>query len=502
MGDVVSRSMYAASAAAVTAAHEDGTLSDDDWRTYLDLAEPWGSWSERVFPDLRQSVAPPWHREYTTHVWETSPSYTPAPVAPIFFRGGAKSTLTDRLALGLCLTGRRRFALVVRSDQAAADRAVTGIAASITPHVASMYPWAADPTVSTVTLVRHGVRQSVLNLGGRMTVLGVGLTGGVRGVLVDGRRPDIIALDDLDATADTARTIAAKRAYLLESVLPAEAAGGATVMYAQNLVRPDGLMAEVMRQSPGGPLDGAKIIGPIPMVEDPVIVDGVLTGGRPTWPDRYPIEAAERQRRVFTPAVWARECQHDMTVPIPGALLAPGQFKRVDMPRLDAFDAVVTAVDPSVTTSKSSDSTGIVTVGVRHGAPDVILEDATCDPSTPMDVWVGVVADVVARWGGTVVCEANQGGDAWRLLLDAEFARRDMGDVTVRLVTAVRSKRDRAVPVAARIVAGDLVAGCDVTELDGEWCRWLPGDPSPNRVDAMVWACAAPPPAAVWVRGG
>jgi phage terminase large subunit-like protein len=61
-------------------------------------------------------------------------------------------------------------------------------------------------------------------------------------------------------------------------------------------------------------------------------------------------------------------------------------------------------------------------------------------------------------------------------------------NVPVRLVTATRDKHTRAEPVAAQYEQGHIHHVGNFPALEDEMCLWLPGDPSPNRMDALVWA--------------
>jgi phage terminase large subunit-like protein len=61
-------------------------------------------------------------------------------------------------------------------------------------------------------------------------------------------------------------------------------------------------------------------------------------------------------------------------------------------------------------------------------------------------------------------------------------------DVPVTLVTATRDKHTRAEPVAAQYEQGRIHHVNSFSALEDEMCLWLPGDPSPNRMDALVWA--------------
>ena len=61
-------------------------------------------------------------------------------------------------------------------------------------------------------------------------------------------------------------------------------------------------------------------------------------------------------------------------------------------------------------------------------------------------------------------------------------------DVPVILVTASRDKHTRAEPVAAQYEQGRIHHVGSFNALEDEMCPWVPGDPSPNRMDALVWA--------------
>jgi len=63
-------------------------------------------------------------------------------------------------------------------------------------------------------------------------------------------------------------------------------------------------------------------------------------------------------------------------------------------------------------------------------------------------------------------------------------------NVPVKLVTASRGKRLRAEPVAALDEQGKIHHVGTMPVLEDQLCSWVPdsGDPSPDRLDARVWA--------------
>ncbi len=60
--------------------------------------------------------------------------------------------------------------------------------------------------------------------------------------------------------------------------------------------------------------------------------------------------------------------------------------------------------------------------------------------------------------------------------------------VRVKLVHASRGKATRAEPVAAISEQGRDHHVGNFPALEDELCLWMPGDASPNRLDAKVWA--------------
>ena len=84
-----------------------------------------------------------------------------------------------------------------------------------------------------------------------------------------------------------------------------------------------------------------------------------------------------------------------------------------------------------------------------------------------------------------IVAEKNFGGD---MVLATIHAVDPM--VPVTLVQASRSKRVRAEPVAALDEQGKIHHVGMLATLEDQLVSWVPdsGDPSPDRLDARVWA--------------
>jgi hypothetical protein len=60
--------------------------------------------------------------------------------------------------------------------------------------------------------------------------------------------------------------------------------------------------------------------------------------------------------------------------------------------------------------------------------------------------------------------------------------------VPVKLVHATRGKSTRAEPISAKYENNKVHHVGKFEKLEDEQCLWIPGDASPNRLDAAVWA--------------
>lgn len=148
---------------------------------------------------------------------------------------------------------------------------------------------------------------------------------------------------------------------------------------------------------------------------------------------------------------------------------------------------IVVAVDPPVTSRKTSDACGIVAVGLDVGGNAVVLADATVRGVGPAE-WAARAIGLFHRLDADcIVAETNQGGD-----MVASVLRSVDASVPVRSVRASRGKWLRAEPVAALYEQGKVRHADRFAELEDEMCDFGPdglsAGRSPDRVDALVWA--------------
>jgi len=147
------------------------------------------------------------------------------------------------------------------------------------------------------------------------------------------------------------------------------------------------------------------------------------------------------------------------------------------------FTRIVVCVDPATTSNKDSDQTGICVVALGNDGHGYILADYS-GRYTPGQ-WARRTKWAYDLWqADVVVAEGNQGGEMVDFTLKSVDA-----NLNVKRVHASRGKMARAEPVAALFEQRKChVVGC-LPDLEDQCCVWEPnsGEPSPDRLDAMVW---------------
>lgn len=163
---------------------------------------------------------------------------------------------------------------------------------------------------------------------------------------------------------------------------------------------------------------------------------------------------------------------------------------------------VVIAVDPAVTSGKTSDETGIVAAGVAliNGQLHAyILGDHSLKASP--DAWARAAVAAYHQHGADrIIAEVNNGGELVEHTMRAVDA-----NVPITLVRASRGKVARAEPIAALYQQGRAHHAGVFAALEDQMCRWTADSGgSPDRVDALTWALheliIANPPAAAPIR--
>lgn len=164
-------------------------------------------------------------------------------------------------------------------------------------------------------------------------------------------------------------------------------------------------------------------------------------------------------------------------------------WKRVEIEAERAEQApplrrVVVAIDPAVSSDPGADETGIIVAGLGEDDHGYILADLS--GRYRPDQWAKqAITAFYSFQADRIVGEVNNGGE----LIGATLRTNDPA-IAFKAVHASRGKRIRAEPVAALYEQGRVRHCGRFPQLEDQMTNWEPhgAGPSPDRLDAMVWA--------------
>lgn len=182
------------------------------------------------------------------------------------------------------------------------------------------------------------------------------------------------------------------------------------------------------------------------------------------------------------------------------------RVRRDQVPRLVR---VTMGIDPAITDNPWSDLTGIVIVGLGEDGHLYVLDDVSMRGKP--NEWAEKVFEAVERWNVTkIVPETNRGGDLVETTLRyyAQVHNKQLPEI--QPINSQEGKVGRAEPISALYDQGRVHHVGHHADLEDEQCNWqpFPGEDetdddseisdrtrrrrkrSPNRVDALVFACA------------
>jgi phage terminase large subunit-like protein len=194
-------------------------------------------------------------------------------------------------------------------------------------------------------------------------------------------------------------------------------------------------------------------------------------------------------------ALWQRAGMIDKhRVKVPPAVIGADGRPMVDREGLiiPKLDLVAVGVDPSVAEADDDEEDQLETAecgiivagrsGYGIGAHYYVLEDASIYASP--DKWARAAVWAYAnRKANFVVAEENNGGKL------VELALRQVDPlVKYKGVHASRGKMTRAEPISMLYEQGRVHHVGTFERLEDQMCQFVPGQSSPDRMDALVWA--------------
>lgn len=143
---------------------------------------------------------------------------------------------------------------------------------------------------------------------------------------------------------------------------------------------------------------------------------------------------------------------------------------------------IAVAIDPSTTSEATSAETGIVIAGVDSAGQGYVIDDSSLR-AKPNDWAMKAIAGYYKMNADIIVGEANNGGDMIETII-----RNIDPNIPYKKVHASRGKYTRAEPVSMLYEQGKVHHVGSYSDLEDQMCNWIPGEKSPDRLDALVWA--------------
>lgn len=170
---------------------------------------------------------------------------------------------------------------------------------------------------------------------------------------------------------------------------------------------------------------------------------------------------------------------------LPGALWTHSLIDKYRVHKHPDLARIAVAIDPSTTSEEESAETGIIVGGVGTDGHGYVLDDLSLRGS-PAEWALEALTGYHKFKADRIVAEANQGGDMIEQTLKSVLEKGERLP-PYKKVHASRGKLTRAEPVSALYEQGLIHHVGGFAELEDQMCTWLPGDKSPDRMDALVW---------------
>lgn len=166
---------------------------------------------------------------------------------------------------------------------------------------------------------------------------------------------------------------------------------------------------------------------------------------------------------------------------VPGALWTRAMIDDAIVSEYPPLVRIVIAIDPQGVKGEETADTGIVAVGIDDDDNGYVLEDLTVNGSP--GEWAKQALLGFDKWrADRIIAESNHGGD-----MVEHTIRTQRRNAPITLIRASRGKYTRAEPIAAFYEQGRVKHVGSMPLLEDQLCEWVPGEDSPDRLDALVW---------------
>lgn len=222
---------------------------------------------------------------------------------------------------------------------------------------------------------------------------------------------------------------------------------------------------------------------PIPLLKQLLADPGTVTTRGSTYENAVNLAPSFKERiiaRYEGTRLGRQEIYAEVLEDQPGALWSRALLEETRVQTLPALRRIVIGLDPG-------GEAGIIVAGVGEDGHGYVLEDLSISGSPA--TWASQAIAGYHKYGANaIIAERNHGGD----MVETTLRTQDP-TVAVQTVWASQGKYARAEPVSALYEQKKCHHVGMFAMLEDQMCSWVPGEglPSPNELDAMVWACTA-----------
>ena len=225
---------------------------------------------------------------------------------------------------------------------------------------------------------------------------------------------------------------------------------------------------------------------PTKLIKDLIARDGVRVIRGSTFDNAKnlaPSALAELKLRYENTRLGRQELYGEILDNVEGALWTREMIEDARVETAPPLVRVVIGVDPAVTSSDTSDETGIIAAGIASDGNYYILNDKSLRASP--DAWARAAVNLYHETNADkIIAETNNGGDMIIMLM-----KQVDPSIAVKKVTATRGKQLRAEPISSLYEQGRVHHVGYFEQLEMQMCEWTPiSSDSPDRLDALVWA--------------
>jgi phage terminase large subunit-like protein len=230
------------------------------------------------------------------------------------------------------------------------------------------------------------------------------------------------------------------------------------------------------------------------IISDPttVVTRGSTFANKANLPRRF---LDQLLRRYAGTRLGRQELNAELLTDTPGALWTLKIIEACRVRKAPHLVRVGVAIDPAASSPKTAEDseghaeTGIVAGGIDQYGTPYVLQDVS-GQYTPAEWGKRAVQLYQELQADFILGEANNGGEMVSHVVNT--AARDLKtSVNMQIVHASRGKQPRAEPVSALYEQKRAKHVGAFPDLEDQMSTWIPGQKSPDRMDALVWLITA-----------